>query len=110
MNPVKVGTYFDTLQDVITTNNFTANTIYNCHETGLTEVHKPPNVIAAKGKKGVHAVTNGEKGTTTTVLCCASAAGHYIPPLVIFKGIRYNALLERSAPPGTIVKMSKSEW
>lgn len=79
-------------------------------ETGLTEVHTPPNIIAAKGKKGVHSITSGEKGTTTTIVSCCNASGRYVPPLIIFKGIRENPLLIRSAPAGTIVKLSKTGW
>jgi len=57
MNRYKVDTYFDTLQTVIADHGFTASTIYNVDETGLTEVHKPRNIIAGKGKKGIHSIT-----------------------------------------------------
>ena len=59
--------------------------IYNCDESGMPLEHKMPKTVAAKGTKKVRQRTSGNK-TQITVLGCASAAGHVIPPMVVFAG------------------------
>ena len=112
MNKLKVGRYFDLLQDTLNQNDLMnkPDFIYNVDETGITEVHKPPKVIAGKGKRNVYSVTSGEKGTTTTAVCCVNASGDYIPPMLIFKGRRASPALEKGAPPGSLITLSDSGW
>ncbi|CAK1578118.1 unnamed protein product [Parnassius mnemosyne] len=77
--------------------------IYNVDETGLSTVQrKPRKILAKKGKHQVGALTSGERGFTTTAVCCASAAGHFVPPLVIFKRKNAKDELRDGAPPGSI--------
>ena len=53
-------------------------------ETGITNIHKPGKIIAAKGKQQVSKRTSGERGATVTVVCEMSASGTYVPPVFIF--------------------------
>ncbi|CAG4943297.1 unnamed protein product [Parnassius apollo] len=57
--------------------------------------------IGQKGKHQVGAITNGERGITTTAVCCASAAGHFVPPLIIFERKNAKDELRDGAPPGS---------
>ena len=106
MNRAKVLAYFDILQETILKYGLKAEHIYNVDETGLTEVHDQPKVIARKGKKNIAGRTSDERGTTTAVLFCANAIGEYVPPFIIFKGVRNNAALSKGARFGSIIKLS----
>jgi hypothetical protein len=59
--------------------------IYNMDEIGITTVHMPGRVLAAKGQKQVGKITSGEHGETLTVICAMSASGYYVPLMFIFK-------------------------
>ena len=45
--------------------------------------------IGQKGMKKVHGRASGNK-SQITILACANAAGTSLPPMVIFKGERFN--------------------
>ena len=74
----------------------------NMDETGITNVHKPRNIIATKGSKSVGKIISGEKGRTVTVICASNAAGGYIPPMIIFPRKRMVDSLMHNAPVGAI--------
>ena len=85
--------------------------IYNADETGVSRVHSPKmKILARRGQKTVWSLTSGERGRTHTILMCGSAAGHYIPPLIIFPRVRMNDKLKTGAPPGTIFETSPKGW
>lgn len=50
--------------------------------------NRPPHIIAQKGSKDVISMTSVERGENVTVIACMNAAGHFIPPFVIFKRVR----------------------
>ena len=51
--------------------------------------HKQPKRIALKGMKKVHGLSTGNK-SQITIVACGSATGQALPPMVIFKGERFN--------------------
>ena len=53
-------------------------------ETGVSNVHKPVNIIATKGARSVGKITSGERGKTVTVICAMNAAGTFVPPTFIY--------------------------
>ncbi|XP_047129751.1 uncharacterized protein LOC124809722 isoform X1 [Hydra vulgaris] len=110
LNKAAVQRYFDNLEKLINENQFEANRIYNCDESGLTCVHKPLKVIAHKGQRVVSSVTSGERGQTTTVILAFNCVGHYIPPMIVFKKKRILDSLIDDAPPGTVGRCSKNGW
>ncbi|XP_030761185.1 uncharacterized protein LOC115886237 [Sitophilus oryzae] len=71
---------------------------------------KPNKVVTALGKRYVYKRTYADRGETTTVLGCICDDGSFIPPLVIFKGVRWNPDLARGAIPNTIIKLSPKGW
>ncbi|XP_033103547.1 uncharacterized protein LOC117106295 [Anneissia japonica] len=112
MNEVAVGRYFKLLGDILDKLNIKDKVapIWNCDESGLSSVHRPPKILATKGKKQVHSKTSGERGINTIVLACANAAGTFIPPFIIYKGARLQASLTRFAPPGTLFGCSPTSF
>ncbi|KAJ4440994.1 hypothetical protein ANN_10843 [Periplaneta americana] len=110
-NSVAVSKFFDNLSTCLEKYNFTPDKIYNVDETGLTTVPKTQSkIIAQKGRKHVGALTSAERGQLVTAELCFSAAGHYIPPLIIFPRIRIKDELLDGAPPGTITQCHPSGW
>jgi len=84
--------------------------IYNVDESGYTVCHKPSAVVAKKGRRGVGAITSAEKGKTITAVCCMSAAGHFVPPMLIFPRMRVKPEMMDRAPTGAIAAGSKCGW
>jgi DDE superfamily endonuclease len=83
-----VFAFYSVLKRVCQEKNIDATRIYNMDESGFgTVVNKAPKVLAEKGSD-VSTPSSGERGINTTVVCCVSAAGHWVPPMVIFKGLR----------------------
>lgn len=109
-NKQEVDKFFQNLDELMSKYNFQPDRIYNFDETGKNIVHKPKLIIAKKGMKRVGAATSGERGKNHTVACAVSAAGHYIPPMIIFPRVRMSANLMINGPPGAIYKASKSGW
>ena len=65
--------------------------IYNMDESRLHLHFRPGKVLAAKGDRSVLQVTLSERAENVTVVGCGSAMGHFIPPLIIYKGKRNEA-------------------
>lgn len=88
----------------------TANQIYNLDETGLTTVHKPPNVLAGRGEKQVGQITSGERGVLVTICCFICANGSSLPPFMVFPRVHFKQHMLRGSPPGTVGAATKSGW
>ena len=65
--------------------------IYNMDETGMPLDSKQLKRVAPKGLKKVYGPSSGNK-TQITILACANAMGNMLPPMVIFKGERFNLI------------------
>ena len=76
-NPTVIEKYFELLAETIDTNGLTRrpDQIFNCDETGMPLVLKPPKVVSHVSQKHPYAVTSA------TILACASASGYIIPPI-----------------------------
>jgi hypothetical protein len=96
-----VNKLLDPLEPELKRINFNPNRLYNCDETGVSVVqHKNTKVIAMKCKKAVASLTSAERGCLITVVTCINAAGHYIPPLVVFPRKNMQIELMDGTPPG----------
>lgn len=73
-------------------------------------MQRPQKIIGQKGKHQIGSLTSGERGVNTTCVCCFNAAGMYIPPILIFKRMRFKDELKEGAPPGTEFTCSESGW
>nr|XP_026499981.1 uncharacterized protein LOC113403610 [Vanessa tameamea] len=88
----KVTYFFNTLETVVDNNNL----------RGRPE--------SQKGAKDVVSMTSVERGENVNVLACINATGQYIPPYVIFKGVRKRYDLLLGMLPGTEVAMTEKGW
>ncbi|XP_065639898.1 uncharacterized protein LOC136072595 [Hydra vulgaris] len=84
--------------------------LWNCDETGLSYVVKPNKVVTAIGKRYVYKRTYADRGETHTLLGYVCANGSWIPPLIIFKGVRWNDNLKADCLPNCMVKLSPKGW
>ncbi|CAG7724078.1 unnamed protein product [Allacma fusca] len=102
--------FFNQLESVIATNNFTDATIFNADETGISLVaNRSPPRLARKGVRSVPVMVPAERGTLVTFTCCFSARGQYIPPLFVFpQGGKLERI--RNYPAGSIFQKSKRGW
>ena len=83
--------------------------IYNSDETGFSFDVKNRRVVACKGSKHVYAVTANTKHQVTA-LATVSAAGHYLPPLLIYpyKRIPQKNLIQDF--PEAHIQVSDNGW
>lgn len=102
-NPTIINDHFNKLETIINENSLTATQIWNMDETGFVLVPKLEKVIAKKGSRQVHKVAHGNSHEHISVAPTISAAGSYIPPLIIYKGVRAIPGLLQGAPPGTVM-------
>lgn len=110
-NKVNVTKFFDLLKTVVDKYKFTASTIYNCDETGVTVIPKHRSkILALKGRKQVGVLTSAERGNTVTIEVCYNAAGSYMPPMFVFPRARANDQLLNDCPPGAWAEYHPSGW
>lgn len=74
----------DTMKDLNILNKPEA--IYNVDETGLPLDPSKIRVIAEKGAKNILRIIGGSGRESITVNGCASAAGHILPPYIVYSG------------------------
>lgn len=109
-NKHNVKTFFENLQSVIVKYGFDMNQIYNCDETAVTTVHKPPKIIATVGQKQVGKVTSSERGVLVTMCAAICANGQYIPPFFVFPRKNFKPHMIHGAPPGSKGTAYPSGW
>lgn len=111
-NPVIVQDYFLKLDQLLTQLGIKnqPNRIWNVDETGLSYVVKPNKIVSQVGKKYIYKRTYAERGQLQTVVCCACADGTFIPPMVIFKGVRWSDQLKEGSLPNSLVRLSPKGW
>ena len=110
-NAEEVQLFFSNLETVYSKFHFVANRVYNCDETGITNVpNKCGKIYAARGTKQVGVATSGERGKNVTVMCCMNAAGGFIPPFFIFPRKRMSVTLETGGPLGAEYRCSDNGW
>lgn len=80
--------------------------IYNMDEKGCRiSLHHEQSVLAMKGAKRVHLITN-EHAESVTIVGCVNALGVSISPMVLFKGKRLKPEFTDNLPPGSLVRMT----
>ena len=104
--------YFKLLEETLTEHDLInkPSRIYNMDETGMPLDHKQPKRIAPKGMRKVHGLVSGDK-SQITVVACANAAGHALPPMVIFfKGEKLKHEWTVGEVPDTLYGTSENGW
>ncbi|KAF0298904.1 Jerky -like [Amphibalanus amphitrite] len=105
-----VRQFFDIYQGLLGKYQFQSRQVWNMDETGITTVQTPSKILAKRGKRTVGALTSAERGQLITVVAACSAAGHYIPPMLIWPRKRHLDKLMDGTPPGSIAGTSDSGW
>ena len=108
-NTVIIHRYFVVLEETLHENKIANQPaqIFNCDETGMSLMHKPPKVIAGVGQKHPYTITGSDR-SQITVLACANAAGYCIPPMVVFDSKMLNPELAVGEVAGTFYGLSDS--
>lgn len=109
-NRPQVARFYDVFKEALDKTNADALRVWNMDETGLSNVHKPVNIIATKGARAVGKITSGERGKTVTVICALNAAGTFVPPTFIYPRKRMVQSLMNGAPAGALGLCSASGW
>lgn len=110
-NRENVYEFFNVLEKIVDENNLDPHRIYNVDESGFSTVQKSNRkVLARSGKHQVGALSSGERGVNTTLVACVNAAGRSIPPMIIFKRVRYHEALANGAPAGSLVEVSETGY
>lgn len=112
MNVPQVQKFYDLLEHTFEEYHFDDNpmTIYNLDETGFTLTPQHSKIIAQKGKKTISKISVCEKGETSTAIIAFNAAGEYIPPYLIMKGVRKLPGLFQGLPPNAVMELTDSGW
>jgi len=110
-NPIIVKDHFTKLQQIIDEHNLTAGQIWNMDETGFSISSSLQKVLAQKGARNVHKVSGSSKDHVS-VCPTISAAGTFIPPLLIYKGVNFieGMLSGATVPSGTVAAFSDSGY
>jgi len=110
LNRVLISEFYTLLEKTISENSISPQNIFNMDETGVQLSTRSEQVIAEKGSKRLPQLSSGEKGETVSVVACCSATGVFLPPVVIFKGIRRREELGDGLPVGAEFHMTESGY
>ena len=84
--------------------------MFNCDESGFVlGGGRMERVIGRKGERVVTSVGNSDK-RQITVLANMSSDGTYLPPMMVFPGVRLSPEVAEGAPEGTYIGRSPSGW
>ena len=109
-NRAQVQNFFTVYKSLLDKHSFSAQSVWNMDESGISTVQKPVKIVGTKGEQQVSKMTSAERGTTVTIICAMNAAGSFIPPMIIFPRMRMAPGLMKCAPVGAIGAVSKSGW
>lgn len=112
MNKKAVQEFYDLLCELCDEMKITdkPEKIFNMDESGFPLNNVPSKIVSQKGIREVVKLTNAERGENVTVVACCSASGIFIPPFVIFKGVRFKDIYKQDLPSGSEVAMTDSGY
>src|SRR6185369_5692421 len=87
-NPIVIQNHFESLQQMIHEHSLTADRIWNMDETGFNLSPRLQKVLSQKNTRQVHKTAAGNSNEHISICPTISAAGTYIPPLLIYKGVK----------------------
>lgn len=110
-NTEALCSYFDILEDTFNEHKLHDKPalVFNMDETGLPLSPAPPKGVCKKGTKTPNSITSGDK-SQITVIGCINAAGHCIPPMIIWDRKTLHADMTKGELPGTIYGLSSKGW
>ncbi|GAB0086526.1 HTH psq-type domain-containing protein [Sergentomyia squamirostris] len=84
--------------------------IFNCDETAFFLCPPVDEVLAEKGVRSVHTLTNGNERIAITLLFMGSAAGELLSPMIVLPFTRTPGEVTNSIPEEWILGRSSSGW
>ena len=110
-NKEALSSYFDVLEDTYNEHKLHDKPalVFNMDETGLPLSPDPIKGVCKKGTNTSNTITSGDK-SQITVVGCVSAAGHCIPPMIIWDRKTLHADMTKGELPGTIYGLSSRGW
>ncbi|KAK9719953.1 DDE superfamily endonuclease [Popillia japonica] len=109
-NQHNITTFFENYKKVFEKHNFTADTILNIDESGISTVLQALRVIAQRGKKQLGQAVSSERGTLITFIGIISGSGAAYPPVYVFSRKRIKDEYKYGAPSGSLFCGSDSGW
>ncbi|XP_030753168.1 uncharacterized protein LOC115880172 [Sitophilus oryzae] len=109
LNPFITIDHFNKLENILRALDIknSPERIFNIDEKGCRlTLHHGQRVLAKKGSRRVHLISN-EHAENCTIVACVSALGHAVPPLIIFMGSRLKESYKEHLPPGSAVAMAE---
>ena len=106
-----IDNYFDLLEKTMIEYDLVGKPgqLFNMDESGFPLSPKAPKGIFEVGTQNAAAVNSGNKAQIT-VLACVSAAGHCLPPMVIFDREKFPMELADGEIPGTVYGFPSNGW
>ena len=86
-NRAQVQNFFTVYKSLLDKHSFSAQSVWNMDESGISTVQKPVKIVGTKGERQVSKMTSAERGTTVTIICAMNAADSFIPPMIIYRSI-----------------------
>lgn len=110
-NEEALSSYFDILEDTFSEHKLHDKPalVFNMDETGMPLSPVPLKGVCKRGTKTPNSITSGDK-SQITVVGCVSAAGHCIPPMIIWDRKTLHADMTKGELPGTIYGLSSKGW
>jgi len=92
--------------------SLTADRIWNMDETGFNLSPRLQKVLSQKNTRQVHKTAAGNSNEHISICPTISAAGTYIPPLLIYKGVKVieGLLSGPSVPSGTVAAFTNTGY
>ena len=109
-NPFIIYDFYDKLETIVKENNFTAEQIWNCDESGFPSDPQKCKVVSGRGKVA-YKITCGVRRDNTTVLAVCNAAGKALDPLIVFTGKSFQRTWRgANALPNMYYSVSEIGW
>ncbi|XP_077968684.1 uncharacterized protein LOC144422763 [Styela clava] len=107
-----ISTFFEMYRSILENNGLLQqpHRIFNLDETGLNTDPRSAKVYAKKASKNTYLKSASCGKTSYTVLFCCSAAGKFLPPFVVFKGINLYDTWTTGGPKNAIYGVTPSGW
>jgi len=110
LNRVIVSDFYEVLRKAVTEHHIAPQNMYNMDESGVQMTTRKGAVVAARGSKRVPQLATGEKGETVSLIACCSATSVFLPPFLIFKGVRGKPEFGDGLPVGSKFVMTQSGY
>ena len=67
-------------------------------------------ILGKRGKRSISQISSGERGVTTTLIAAMNPNGHFIPPLIVYKGKRLRDDVKTGFPEGSCIIANESGY